>query len=83
MTEFRNSVYEFVKTIPEGETRTYKQVAQAIDSENSSRAVGIALRSNTDMSVPCHRVIKSSGKLGQYNGLQGKTKIELLTEERS
>lgn len=46
---------------------TYKAVAQKIGSPNAARAVGSALNKNYDPAIPCHRVIRSDGKLGKYN----------------
>ncbi len=65
---FQERVYAVVKKIPKGEVLSYKQVAQKIGAPLAYRAVGNALNKNHDPAVPCHRVIKSSGKLGGYNG---------------
>lgn len=67
MRTFAEKVYEYTKTIPKGETRTYKQVAIAIGHPNSYRAVGNILNKNYDATVPCHRVVRSDGKTGGYN----------------
>ena len=67
ITSFRQKVYEVVKKIPRGEVLTYKEVALKIGSPKSYRAVGSALKKNYDPTIPCHRVIKSSGELGNYN----------------
>ena len=77
---FSERVYDIVKQIPKGKTMTYKQVAAAAGSPNASRAVGNIMKNNKDKSVPCHRVIKSDGTLGGYNGLQGE-KLRLLRAE--
>lgn len=82
MTPFTKIVYAAVKQIPKGETRSYKQVAVAIGHPRAYRAVANALANNTDKSVPCHRVIKSDGSVGGYNGLRGEKKF-LLTRERA
>jgi O-6-methylguanine DNA methyltransferase len=47
---------------------------------NAARAVGTILRKNSDTQIPCHRVIKSDGSIGRYNGLQGE-KQKLLRRE--
>jgi methylated-DNA-[protein]-cysteine S-methyltransferase len=64
---FRKRVFEYVRGIPSGETRTYKQVAEAVGSPRAYRAVGSALATNHNPLIPCHRVIRSDGNLGQYN----------------
>lgn len=81
MPTFSEKVLEIVKAIPAGKTLTYKQVAELAGSSRAARAVGTILKQNTNLSVPCHRVIRSDGKAGNYNGLRGKSKIELLMEE--
>lgn len=59
---------------------TYKEVAERIGRPNAFRAVGNVLNKNQDKKVPCHRVIRSDGKIGGYNGIQGK-KEKLLKKE--
>ncbi len=78
---FAEKVYSIVKKIPKGETRTYKEVAWAIGKPSAFRAVGTALSKNTDPRVPCHRVIRSDGKIGEYNQINGPSKRELLIKE--
>ena len=46
-----------------------------------ARAVGSLMAKNTDKNVPCHRVIRSDGSIGSYNGLKGKSKKQLLIDE--
>ncbi|HBY73960.1 MAG TPA: hypothetical protein DEG44_04710 [Candidatus Kerfeldbacteria bacterium] len=58
------------------------QVAQKAGQPRAYRAVGSILSKNADPSVPCHRVIKSDGSVGGYNGLLGKKKA-LLKAERA
>ncbi len=74
---FQDEVYRVVKKIPAGKVLTYKQVATKIGKPNASRAVGTVLSKNYDPTVPCHRVIRSDGKIGNYNrgGQAGKIKI--------
>ena len=79
---FKQKVFEIVKKIPKGKTLTYKQVAIAAGNSNGARAVGNIMAKNTDMDIPCHRVIKSDGTLGGYNGLRGE-KEKLLKKEKA
>ena len=83
-TEFQVKVWEEIAKIPYGETRTYKDVAVAIGSPNSSRAVANACGKNPYVpEIPCHRVIRSDGKLGGYSGEGGiKKKEKLLRVEQ-
>ena len=81
ITDFQQKVYNFVKTIPEGETRTYKEVAISIGNPKAYRAVGNALHKNTFAPiVPCHRVIKSDGTPGGF-ALGTDKKVKLLKDE--
>lgn len=80
MTEFQKAVYEVVKKIPKGGVLTYREVAQKIGKPKAYRAVGNALNKNRDKEVPCHRVIRSSGDIGGYNGGSNK-KVQKLKEE--
>ncbi|MDP3970494.1 MAG: MGMT family protein [bacterium] len=79
-TEFAQKVFRIVKQIPKGETLSYKQVAILAGNEEAARAVGNILNSNYDLLIPCHRVIRSDGKIGGYNGGARKKKL-LLAEE--
>lgn len=82
MKTFSEKVAAAVKKIPKGEVRTYKEIARAVGRPDAARAVGTALRKNADKAVPCHRVIRSDGSLGGYNGLRGgKSKKEILKSE--
>lgn len=82
MTPFAKKVYKVVLKIPLGEVRTYKWVARKIGCSRAARAVGQALKNNPyPLIIPCHRVIKSNGKLGGYSrGV--KTKRLLLDLEK-
>ncbi|MBI4407016.1 MAG: MGMT family protein [Candidatus Kerfeldbacteria bacterium] len=77
---FTLAVLRVVRKIPKGKVLTYKQVAAKAGHPNAYRAVGTIMSHNTDPTVPCHRVIKSDGSVGGYNGLQGE-KIALLKAE--
>lgn len=67
MTSFEEKVYKAVKKIPKGRVSTYKQTAEVVNKPGSYRAVGSALNKNPFApEVPCHRVVKSNGKIGGY-----------------
>ena len=82
-TEFQIKVWKYLLKIPKGKVMTYKEVARAIKSPYSARAVGNAVGKNPNApKIPCHRVIKSDGSLGGYSGKGGvKTKRKLLKNE--
>ena len=83
-TKFQLIVWKYLKTIPRGTVKTYKQVAIAIKSPKSARAVANACGKNPYApKIPCHRVIRSDGGLGGYSGRGGiKTKLRLLRSEK-
>ncbi len=83
-TKFQLKVWNYLKTIPKGSVKTYKQVAIAIKNPKSARAVANACGKNPYApKIPCHRVIRSDGSLGGYSGRGGiKTKILLLKSEK-
>ncbi|MEO0088135.1 MAG: MGMT family protein [candidate division WOR-3 bacterium] len=81
MTEFTKKVLAIVKEIPKGKVMTYQEVAIKLGNKNLARAVGQALKRNPyPIIIPCHRVIRSDGKIGGYS-LGAKKKIELLRKE--
>ena len=66
-TPFQNQVWSALCNIPYGETRSYKDIAIAINNPKACRAVGMANNKNPiSIVVPCHRVIGASGKLVGY-----------------
>ena len=83
-TKFQLKVWNYLKTIPKGTIKTYKQVAIAIKSPKSARAVANACGKNPYApKIPCHRVIRSDGGLGGYSGRGGiKKKLRLLRSEK-
>ena len=83
-TEFQIEVGEEISKIPYGETRTYKDLAIAIGKPRSFRAVANACGKNPyPPIIPCHRVVRTDGKLGGYSGKGGiKTKKMLLQQEQ-
>jgi len=78
---FADMVRDVVRDIPKGTVLTYGQVAQRAGSPGAARAVGTIMANNYDKTVPCHRVIRSDGKIGNYNrgGFEMKRK-KLLAE---
>lgn len=68
-TPFQKRVWQALKAIPWGETRTYRDIAQAVDSPRGFRAVGMANHHNPiPIFIPCHRVVGSDGSLTGYAG---------------
>lgn len=68
-TEFQKKVWQALQTIPYGETRTYKDIAEAVGAPKGFRAVGMANHNNPiAIIIPCHRVIGSNGLLTGYAG---------------
>jgi AraC family transcriptional regulator of adaptative response/methylated-DNA-[protein]-cysteine methyltransferase len=66
-TAFRRRVWEELRRIPFGETRSYGQIAAAVGAPGAARAVGTACATNpVAVVVPCHRVVASDGSLGGY-----------------
>jgi len=82
-TSFQIDVWNQIKEIPKGETRSYKEIAIAIGNPKAFRAVANACGKNPNpIIVPCHRVIASDGSIGGYTGLGGRTtKRRLLAKE--
>lgn len=67
-TDFETEVWEAIKGIPYGETRTYKWLADRVGHPGAARAVGQALSKNPiPIVVPCHRIIESKGDIGGYS----------------
>ena len=68
-TKFEIKVWNSISKIPRGEVRTYKELAIQINRPKSARAVANACGKNPyPVKIPCHRVIRSDGKLGGYSG---------------
>lgn len=81
MTPFQQSVLEVTRTIPMGQVRPYGWVAERIGNPRAVRAVGTALGANpVPFLIPCHRVVRSDGTLGNY-GLGPPVKRQLLKIE--
>ncbi len=78
---FSEKVKEIVRSIPKGSIMTYGGVAKMAGSPGAGRAVGTIMAQNFDNTVPCHRVIRSDGKIGSYNRGGEKAKRALLIKE--
>ncbi|MBI5405443.1 MGMT family protein [Candidatus Kaiserbacteria bacterium] len=80
-SSFADRVRDVVRQIPKGETLPYRVVARLAGSPRAARAVGTIMKNNYDPSVPCHRVIRSDGKIGDYNRGGKEKKRALLRAE--
>lgn len=81
MKTFSEKVYAVVAKIPKGKTMTYGQVATKAGKPKAARAVGLLMSKNYNPKIPCHRVVRSDGKMGGYNRGGMARKIEILREE--
>ena len=82
-TDFQQRVWNALLDIPYGETRSYKQIAEAIGNPKAVRAVGMANNRNPLLIVvPCHRVIGVNGKLVGYGAGIEKKEFLLRLESR-
>lgn len=77
---FNDKCYELLMQIPEGKVTTYAEMAKALNTR-AWRAVGTAMAKNQKLiELPCHRVVRSDGTVGQY-ALGANKKSELLSSE--
>ena len=68
-TPFQRRVWDRVRRIEYGRTRTYREIAAELGKPGAARAVGAANGANPiPIVIPCHRVVASDGKLGGYRG---------------
>ncbi|MDO8905327.1 methylated-DNA--[protein]-cysteine S-methyltransferase [Hydrogenophaga sp.] len=83
LTPFQRQVYDCVRSIPPGQTRTYSEVAQALGDPGLARAVGQAMGHNPFAPVvPCHRVLAAGNKPGGFSASGGaRTKLRMLMIE--
>ncbi|MCG6632444.1 methylated-DNA--[protein]-cysteine S-methyltransferase [Acinetobacter baumannii] len=80
-TPFQLQVWEALLTIPEGQLRTYQDIAEQIGKPNAVRAVATAIGQNPIVYlIPCHRVIRATGMVGEYHWQKGR-KLALLAWE--
>ena len=82
-TDFQKMVWEEIKKISKGKIITYKELAIKIGKPKAYRAVANACARNPLLeTIPCHRVIRSDGKMGGYMGKKGiERKKRLLKKE--
>ncbi|MCD6229629.1 MAG: MGMT family protein [Candidatus Diapherotrites archaeon] len=78
---FSEKVLELTRQIPKGKITTYQELAKALGNPMACRAIGNALnKNNQPITIPCHRVVKKTGKIGGYSARQRK-KTTLLKKE--
>ena len=82
MNSFTDRVRAIVHDIPKGSTMSYREVAALAGNEKAARAAANIMAANYDLTIPCHRVIRSDGGLGGYNRGGIKAKAALLKAER-
>ena len=81
-TDFQRQVWSALLDIPYGQTRSYRQIAQAIGRPTASRAVGAANGKNPIwIAIPCHRVVGTDGSLTGYAGGVGMKRALLELEK--
>ena len=81
-TAFQRRVWAYLQSIPFGETRSYAQVAKAIQQPTATRAVARACAANRlAVVIPCHRVVRKTGEMGGYRW-GAERKVALLQIER-
>jgi methylated-DNA-[protein]-cysteine S-methyltransferase len=82
MSGFSEKIYKIVKKIPKGKVSTYKKLAELAGQPRAWRAVGNVLNKSASRrtKIPCHRVVRSNGKIGGYNRGE-RNKIALLKRE--
>jgi AraC family transcriptional regulator, regulatory protein of adaptative response / methylated-DNA-[protein]-cysteine methyltransferase len=83
-TAFKRRVWDALRSIPFGETRTYTEVARSIGQPNAIRAVARACATNpVSVVVPCHRVVRTDGSLAGYRWGIERKKLLLQRESRA
>jgi O-6-methylguanine DNA methyltransferase len=82
-TPFQRSVWKAIAMIPRGKVSSYGEIARYLGKARAVRAVGSAVGKNPYApKIPCHRVVRADGRIGQYSGGEGiRSKIELLAGE--
>lgn len=83
MATFTDRVKAVVRGIPKGSVLTYKAVATAAGNPNAARSVANIMANNYDENIPCHRVIRSDGRVGGYNRGGTSVKKQILMDENA
>jgi methylated-DNA-[protein]-cysteine S-methyltransferase len=79
--KFEEKVYKKLLEVPPGKVTTYGELAKAVGLQNGQRLIGKIMNKNPyPVIVPCHRVVKSDGKIGGYAWGE-KVKANMLTKE--
>jgi O-6-methylguanine DNA methyltransferase len=82
LTEFQQAVLRKTREIPRGQVRPYGWIAREIGHPAAVRAVGTALANNPiPYFIPCHRVVRTDGEIGNYGGGGPEAKKSILTME--
>ncbi|NDJ10933.1 MAG: methylated-DNA--[protein]-cysteine S-methyltransferase [Acidobacteriia bacterium] len=82
-SDFQIEVWQALRNIPYGETRSYRDIARAVNRPKGFQAIGQAnTRNPLPLIVPCHRVIAVDGSMGGYGGGLERKRILLETENR-
>ncbi|MGN1281341.1 MAG: methylated-DNA--[protein]-cysteine S-methyltransferase [Succinivibrio sp.] len=83
-TEFELSVLNRVQCIPYAHTVSYQEIARSLNRDNAQRAVGRAVAANPLLIfIPCHRVVRSDGKINGYSGGDDNKRYLLSLEKKS
>ena len=81
-SSFRDRVYHVVAQIGRGQVLTYGEVARRAGRPGAARAVGTAMKHNSNpKQIPCHRVVRADGSVGEYAFGGTKAKLEKLKRE--
>ena len=79
-SDYTRRVLAAVRRVPPGRVATYGDIARLAGRPRAWRAVGTIMRDCADLSVPCHRVVASGGRLGGYGGNVGLKRALLRAE---
>ncbi len=81
MSKLEHRVYQKLLKVPKGKVTTYGELAKAVGLENGQRVIGQIMNKNPfPVIIPCHRVVKSDGKIGGYYYGE-KVKTKMLSDE--
>lgn len=78
---FKDKVLAIVARIPKGKVLTYSEVARKAGNPKAARAVGNFMKANYNPEIPCHRVIRTDGRIGEYNRGGTAAKRAILIKE--